>query len=83
MCKEIIMTSEERRVYDWVMSRPQDNACAVYGVCYHVAERIKNGEHELITYAMKKALENNAYFEVENDTQIVANICKLFEYVMQ
>ena len=82
MCKEIIMTEEEKRVYNWVMSRPQENACAVYGICYHLAERIKNGEHELMNYVIEKALENNAFFKVEKDTQVVANICKLFESVL-
>lgn len=84
MLKEVKkMTEEEERVYEWVMGRPQRNACAVYGICYHVAERIKNGEHELIPYAMRKALESNEFFKVEKDIQVVANICKLFEYALK
>lgn len=79
MNKEISMSKEQERVYEWVMSRQQSNACAVYGICYHVADRIAQGDITALVYAINKAIDENRFFKVEeSDDKVMGTICHLF-----
>lgn len=78
MCKEITMTKEERRIYEWCMKNEKDNAVAVYGGVYHSIEKIMNGDMKELLLVIYHAINNNKFFKVEESNETVfKTICRL------
>ena len=66
-------------IYEWVMNNSKENACAVYGICYHVADKVESGDLSMVVYAINKAIDANHFYKVEeSDERVFNTVCRLF-----